>query len=106
MAARSHDDDAATRFQMTPAWKASVKEKLAERGMTKSDLAAAIGVSKSVITLMLGKQTSSGYVPAVCRAIGVPMPVLGANDDLLAVFGKLSPEDQKTLLLMARRMLK
>lgn len=92
---------------MTEAWKASVIARLQERGMQRNDLALALGVSKSVITLMLGPgQTASSYVPAVSKVLDLPMPTLGADNELLAVFGQLAVEDQETLLTIAKRMLK
>lgn len=107
MPTRSRQRPSGTRYQMTAAWKATVLARLRETGQTKSDLAAAIGVSKSVITLVLGPdQTASAYVPAICAHLELPMPALGADEDLLSLFGRLSPEDQETLLLMAKRMLK
>ena len=97
------------RHQMTDEWKTSVDVALAAKDWTRADLARQIGVHKTVVSAMLGRQNVSALVPRVCEVLGIPMPVIGVSavrTELEALFENLTPEDQETVLALARRLAK
>lgn len=92
---------------MTERWKDLVDESLAARGWTRADLARETGLAKSVVSAMLSpRQVSSDAVPIVCSTLGIPMPVVGLEDELQAALAALSPEDKRTVLDLIRRLAK
>lgn len=92
---------------MTPAWKASVDAALVARDWTRTQLATACGVHKTVISAMLSeRQVASDAVELVSNVLGIPMPVLGVDDEIAMNLAKLTAEDKRTVLDLIRRLSK
>jgi transcriptional regulator with XRE-family HTH domain len=92
---------------MTAEWKQLVVATLKARGMTKADLADTLGVSRGAITQMLGPtQPSSVLVPKVCKALGIPAPVVTDDVEFAQIVQDLLPEQRRILLDLARQLLK
>lgn len=92
---------------MTAAWKASVDAALEARGWTRTQLAIECGLHKTVISSMLSeRQVASDAVALVSSVLGVPMPVLGVDDEIAQTLAKLTSEDKRTVLDLIRRLTK
>lgn len=94
---------------MTPEWKALVRRRLAELDMTQSALAEAAGVSPATITLMLREdpdQPSSVAVPAVAKALGIPMPSFDLPDRVSKAVRALDEKTQLSILQLVEDIIR
>ena len=92
---------------MTAAWKKLVVATLKAKGLTRADLAEAIGVSRGAITQMLSpSQPSSALVPAVCAYLGIQAPIITDDDEFADILRDLRPEQRRVLLDVARQLRK
>lgn len=97
------------RYPMTPEWKALVKRRLQELDMTQSALADEANVSAGTITLMLRDdpdQPSSVAVPAVCKALGIPMPAMDLPDRVSKAVRALDEKTQLTILQLVEDIIR
>lgn len=94
---------AGPRHPMDRAFKDSVERRLLERGMSRSQFAQALGVTRGAITQFFGEQESSTLVPAICTLLDLPRP--GVSDDELAVLVASLDEDQRRVMLDLARQL-
>jgi hypothetical protein len=93
------------RYLMTSDWKALVIERMRERGINRTQLAKLAGVTKGAITTMLSDgQATSIAVPAVARALGLPMPIAHDDDELVALVQGLDPDNKRLVLDLARKL--
>ncbi len=85
------------RYPMTDEWKADVRRRMKELGINQTQLAKIAGVSRGGISRMLGEDKSSACVPAVSKALGIPMPHFEGGAALLQRINAL--DDQKRRLV-------
>lgn len=90
------------RVQMTARWKALVELALRERGWGRADLARELGVSRAAITKLLDQQDVSALVPAICKVLDIPPPMVEAGDDAeAAIVARVASwtDDQRARML-------
>ena len=93
------------RYPMTAAWKADVRRRLDEMGMTQTDLAHAARVTPGSITNMLSdEQESSVAVPAVAKALGIGMPAIDGDAELAQLIHSLDEGQKRLVLEMVRQL--
>jgi len=71
------------RYQMTPAWKATVLSRLKDRGRNRSWLAQQLGVGRGHITQLFATtpegemvRVASELVPKICELLDLPPPLV------------------------------
>lgn len=97
--------------------KTRLQKALTEKGMTASDLSKKSGIGKGSISKYLKgtvtpKQSAVGEMARALRVspswllgYDVPMDNIVGNDNIIAVFEKLSPKDRENLLNYAEYLL-
>lgn len=96
-------------YLLTPEWKKMVDDRLKKLGKTRMWLADQVGARRSAVTKLLhpDRRTSS-LVPAVCRALDLPMPqeTLASPDEgeLLERYRSLPKRFRKAMLDFARSL--
>lgn len=97
-------------MQATPEWKASARAAMEARGITNTELAKAIGCSKSNLTRLWDPSTSvSRVVEAVSKHLGIQLPVVGVDldaSDIIELVAKLSDDDKERVVDFVRRLAK
>lgn len=91
-------------------WRSRVIERMGQLGMSRAELARAVGCSPSVITEILnGSANESPSIPAIHDALGwtPPSPLRLSEDveELLAVWRQLDDADRLRLLERAASLL-
>lgn len=60
-------------LSITDGWRRAVRDRMDEQRISASDIAHVVGTSSTTINLVLsGKLKSSGYVPAISKAVDLP----------------------------------
>lgn len=94
--------------QVTPEWKASVVAALKARGESWTWLAKQVGCDKSALTVLMREATTvSRLVDAICVALEIPLPLVGADldqSDILAMIGNLDENDRALAIDFIKRL--
>lgn len=87
--------------QMSPAWKALVREAMREREISHAELEDLIGAGSGAVSRLLAPtQNTSVWVEAISAALKLPAPGQESDDErlLLERFRKASAESKRALL--------
>lgn len=86
---------------MSLAWKETLRQRLADRGMSQAELEHAIGAARGAVAKILAEdQTSSVWVAAICKHMDMdpPGPITADEEKLLDCFRRSSDEGRRALL--------
>jgi transcriptional regulator with XRE-family HTH domain len=94
------------------AWKDDVRALMKRQGISQADLARTLRVSPASLTFLFKPETKqSRLVPAIHKALGLPMPTItrvDEGDELLerfeGIWRDLTPEQRELLLAVAAQM--